>query len=321
MKKIFTAKTIEDAKILASKEFGIDENLINFKVIKEPKKGLFGLINSDAEVEAIYEPKQEEENLFGSIINKKSSEENTPSIQQSQIENVEKSQYVEALAENIPNQEVKPVETAEKNSENAELKTKTAVEYISSIIKKMGIENVVIEVQKGNNEANILIKGQEFEEIIDEKGDLLDAFQYLSSLVCNRIDREYFRITIDCNSFREKRNQAIETLTRKIASNVKRTGKTTAMESMNPYERRLVHSVIGEIEGVSSHSVGEEPYRKVVVTSDNKPSKGGKGRYKGKKSYGDSKKKFDITTSFEKDYKKPKPEDEMGNSLYSKIEF
>lgn len=321
MKKIFTAKTVEDAKILASKEFGADENVITFNVLKEPKKGLLGIIKgSGAEVEAIYEPKQEDENLFGSIINKKSSEENEASIQQSQIENVEKLQETPAVKQNEQSGTQQP---SEKNSENAELKARTAVEYISGIIKAMGIENVSVEAEKGNNEADIFIKGQEFEDAIDEKGDLLDALQYLSSLVCNRIDREYFRITIDCNNFREKRNQAIEDLTRKIAGNVKRTGKTTAMESMNPYERRLVHSVIGEIEGVSSHSVGEEPYRKVIITADSKLSKGGKGKYNGKskKNYNAGKKKFDITTSFEKDYKKPKPEDEMDNSLYSKIEF
>ena len=98
---------------------------------------------------------------------------------------------------------------------------------------------------------------------------------------------------------------------------------------MNPYERRIIHAAVSEIEGVTSRSVGEEPYRKVIISStEKKPYRGG---YKGGKGNGGrrggkrprSKPHYDITTSFEKDYKKPKPEDDLdlGSGLYGKIEF
>lgn len=207
-------------------------------------------------------------------------------------------------------------------------KTDAAVEYILTILEKMGIDNASAVPEESENGVTIEISGDGFEELIGKKGDLLDAIQYLSSLVCNKIDREYFRITVDCNGFRAKRKEQLERLAAKIANGVKKNGRTTALEPMNPYERRIIHAAISEIEGVTSKSVGEEPYRKVIISStEKKPYKGG---YKGGKGNGRrggkngrSKPHYDITTSFEKDYKKPKPEDDLdlGSGLYGKIEF
>jgi spoIIIJ-associated protein len=210
---------------------------------------------------------------------------------------------------------------------NPPTKTEVAVQYISDILEKMGIENATVEATEAENGVNIEIGGDGFEELLGKKGELLDSIQYLSSLVCNKIDREYFRITIDCNGFRERRKEQLEKLAGKIANGVKKNGRTTALEPMNPYERRIIHAAVSEIEGVTSKSVGEEPYRKVIISSTEKrPYKGGyKGKGNGRKGgrHGKPKPHYDITTSFEKDYKKPKPEDELdlGSGLYGKIEF
>lgn len=196
-----------------------------------------------------------------------------------------------------------------------------------SVIKAMGIDDVKISVTETENGALFDISGGGFDELIGRKGELLDALQYLSSLVCNKIDREYFRISTDSDGFRERRKKQLEELAVKIAGNVKKNGRTSALEPMNPYERRIIHAAVSEIEGVTSHSTGEEPYRKVIISSTEKKFreggfKGGKG---GKRNGGrrDRKPKahFDITTSFEKDYKKPKPEDSLDAGLYGKIEF
>lgn len=208
-------------------------------------------------------------------------------------------------------------------------KTQAAQAYITELLTKMGIENISVVPTEIENGVNFEIGGDGFEEFIGKKGELLDALQYLSSLVCNKIDREYFRITTDCNGFRDRRREQLEKLAAKIAAGVKKTGRTSALEPMNPYERRIIHAAVSEIEGVTSRSVGEEPYRKVIISStEKKPYRGG---YKGGKGNGGrrggkrprSKPHYDITTSFEKDYKKPKPEDDLdlGSGLYGKIEF
>lgn len=222
---------------------------------------------------------------------------------------------------------------AKVEAEYTESKTDIAVKYIKKVLGTMGITNITIEVSEIENGINLEINGDGFEELIGTKGELLDSLQYLASLVSNKVDREYFRITTDCNGFRERRKKQLEELAVKIANNVKRNGRSSALEPMNPYERRIIHAAVSEIEGVTSQSKGEEPYRKVIISSttprrfDDRRSNGGKGRRNnnGRRGGGRPQRKskgFDFTTSFEKEYKKPKPEDSMlGSGLYSKIEF
>ncbi len=199
-----------------------------------------------------------------------------------------------------------------------------SVEYITKVLELIGVEGLSVEAQDAEEGISVELKGEGIDELIGKRGDLLDSLQYLSSLVCNKLDRSYFRITIDCNGFRERRKETLERLAEKLAANVKRTGRTSALEPMNPYERRIIHAKISEIEGVTSKSIGEEPYRKVIISSTEKrPYRGGRRSGGRRNDNRRMKPHYDITTSFEKDYKKPKPEDEMnlGSGLYGKIEF
>lgn len=265
--KEFVAKTVEEAKKMAAEEFDVAAERIEYRIIEEPKKSLFGKTKGEARVEAGYEEKK--------------------------IDVVKK--------------------------------------YISSVLIKMELQNVSVSAEETEEGALIEISADGIDGIIGKKGELLDALQYLSSLACNRIDRDYYRVSVDCNNFREKRKQQLEELTRKIAENVKKNGRTSALEPMNPYERRIVHAAASEIEGITSRSVGDEPYRKVLISStekrENKERRNGDKHNGGRRGNGrrgnSSAKSFDISTSFEKDYKKPKPEDtlDLGSGLYSKIEF
>lgn len=201
-------------------------------------------------------------------------------------------------------------------------KIEIACKYIVSVVKKMGVDDVTTSVSEIENGAMINLDGTDIDFIIGKKGEIIDSLQYLTSLVCNKADAEYFRISIDCHNYREKRKKQLEDLASKVAKGVLKRGRSSVLEPMNPYERRIIHSVVSSIDGVSSHSVGNEPYRKVVITSNSKRNdrRQSNGNYKKRKPY-QKKKSFDITTSFEKDYKKPRPEDSLGSDLYSKIEF
>ncbi|MBR1422174.1 MAG: protein jag [Ruminococcus sp.] len=305
MKKEFTAATVEEAKSLAAAEFGTAVENISFTVLEEPKKSFFGKLKGEARIEAEYEAAVTQETV----------KEEVSATTADQTEAV-----IEAPAQEEPEQEIEWTETAQKKADCAK-------EYLVKVITAMGIENAEIETKKIENGALFDIKSEEFSKLIGKKGELLDSLQYLASLVCNRIDRDYFRISCDCGDFRARRKKQLENLARKIANNVQRSGRSYALEPMNPYERRIIHAAISEIEGVVSQSKGEEPWRKVIISSTN-PRKGG-GRDGGYRNGGRGgrrnsrpQKAFDITTSFEKDYKKPKPEDSMkGAGLYSKIEF
>ena len=212
---------------------------------------------------------------------------------------------------------------AKVKAEYVPTKTDVAKDYVTNVLAAMGFENIVISVEENEEGASFEVNAEGFEELIDKKPEFVDSLQYLTSLACNKLDKDYFRINIDCNGFRERRKAQLEELARKIAQKVKKSGRSTALEPMNPHERRIIHSTVAEIEGVESKSKGEEPYRKVIISSTT-PRKYGKGGYKkhGRKS-SHPKKEFDISTSFEKDYKKPKPEDELnlGSGVYGKIDI
>lgn len=206
-------------------------------------------------------------------------------------------------------------------------KAETAAEYIKSILSCMDIE-AGVEITENEDGAVIDITGDTTGAVIGRRGETLDAIQYLASMAANRSDKEYYRITLDSCGYREKRKAILEDLARKISKTVLRTGRTSTLEPMNPYERRIIHAAVSEIEGVTSKSIGEEPYRKVVISSVNGRPERRQGGKKG--GYDKSRRRREpqahsmdlMKTSFEKDYKKPKPEDSMTDGeLYGKIEL
>lgn len=223
---------------------------------------------------------------------------------------------------------------AKVEAEYEKSKPELAADYIVTVMKSMGYDPE-IEISEIEGGSLLEIKGEGVEGIIGRRGDTLDALQYLASLVANRNDRNYYRIATDCCGFRAKRKVQLEELAKKMVAKAKRTGKTVALEPMNPYERRIIHAAVSQIENASSRSVGEEPYRKVLITSTDpdrgsyrghRNDRGGRNDRNGGRRNGRRREEFkarslDISSSFEKDYKKPKPEDEMGTGLYSKIEF
>ncbi|MBR1592166.1 MAG: Jag N-terminal domain-containing protein [Ruminococcus sp.] len=214
-----------------------------------------------------------------------------------------------------------------------EPKVKIAVDYITSVLRAMDIEPEFT-VYQNETGAVVNIESNNNGTVIGRRGETLDSLQYLCSIIANKGDKDYFRITIDCLGYRSKRKDTLEQLAVKVAKSVLKTGRSQPLEPMNPYERRVIHSAISEIEGVSSRSVGEEPYRKIIISSNN-PKQGGRrrnprndrnNRRNDKRPGRHSNepiecKPIDLSTSFEKDYKKPKPEDSMEGGLYGKIEL
>lgn len=216
-------------------------------------------------------------------------------------------------------------------------KVKIAKDYITSIFRAMDVD-ADYKVYQNETGAVINIESDNNGTIIGKRGETLDSLQYLCSIIANKGDKDYFRITIDCLGYRTKRKETLEQLAAKIAKSVLRTGRQQPLEPMNPYERRVIHSAISKIDGVSSRSIGEEPYRKIIISSNNPRNndrrrrngrphdgKGGGGRRNDRRPKNNNReyerKSIDLSTSFEKDYKKPKPEDDIAGGLYGKIEL
>ncbi len=149
-----------------------------------------------------------------------------------------------------------------------------AESYLRSVLDAMGVTDYTLDVTEENNNCNIVLDGENLGFIIGRRGETLDALQYLTSLVANRADSGYYRVTLDIGNYREKREQALVSLARRLGGQTARTGRRNSLEPMNPYERRIIHTTVQEMEGVISWSVGTDPNRHVVIgPSDDNPNK------------------------------------------------
>ena len=186
-------------------------------------------------------------------------------------------------------------------------KEELAVEYVTSILHAMGAKDFTIESNKDGDNLNIILKGDDLGFVIGRRGETIDAIQYLASLAINRLDGDYMRITIDSGNFREKREKTLESLAKRLARTAVKTGRSVTLEPMNPYERRIIHATVSTVEGATSSSIGEEPNRRVVISSTN-PVKRYNNNYKGKK------KPYHKNSSYRPNGRKPQGERPEGEA-------
>ena len=139
-------------------------------------------------------------------------------------------------------------------------------EYIASMLDAMGIEaKINIDYDDIEGEMNIDLEGSDMGLLIGKRGQTLDALQYLIRLAVNKKSESYIKVKLDTENYRARRKETLENLAKNIAFKVKRTKRSFALEPMNPYERRIIHSTLQNDKYVATKSEGEEPYRKVIV--------------------------------------------------------
>ena len=151
-------------------------------------------------------------------------------------------------------------------------KTKSSVadvakEFLQDVFNAMNMTVVVdVKYDEENKNLNVDLSGDEMGVLIGKRGQTLDSLQYLLSLVVNKESEEYIRVKVDTEDYRKRRKETLENLAKNIAYKVKRTKRPVSLEPMNPYERRIIHSALQNDKYVTTHSEGEEPFRRVVVT-------------------------------------------------------
>lgn len=142
-----------------------------------------------------------------------------------------------------------------------------AKDFLNEIFSAMNLVVVIdVKYNEDNRNMNIELSGDEMGVLIGKRGQTLDSLQYLVSLVVNKDSEEYIRVKVDTEDYRERRKETLENLAKNIAYKVKRTKRPVSLEPMNPYERRIIHSALQNDKFVTTHSEGEEPFRRVVVT-------------------------------------------------------
>lgn len=142
-----------------------------------------------------------------------------------------------------------------------------AKKFLNDVFAAMNMTVVVeIKYNEENKEMDVDLSGDDMGVLIGKRGQTLDSLQYLVSLVVNKESDDYIRVRVDTENYRERRKETLENLAKNVAYKVKRTRRPVSLEPMNPYERRIIHSALQNDKYVTTHSEGEEPFRKVVVT-------------------------------------------------------
>mgnify|MGYP000803279413 CR=1 FL=1 len=269
-----TGKTVDEARAKACALLGVqaDDLNVSYEVLEMPQKtGFLGLKTTPAKVRVSVE---EPDAPAAPVVEEKVEPEVKPVVEEAPAE---EPKAEEPTAAPVAEEAAPAEETADPAAEGEEpevpinieenAKVKAAVDYLKEVIALMGVENVTFSaVQKG--EATIIrLDGEKLGALIGRRGETMESLSYLASLVANRLEGDYIKLGLDVAGYRDKRENDLTVLAQRIGNKVRKTGRSFAMEPMNPYERRIIHSAISKMEGVRSESKGEGRDRRVVIYS------------------------------------------------------
>ena len=270
-----TGKTVDEARAKACALLGVqaEDMNVSYEVLEMPQKtGFLGLKLTPAKVRVSVEepdaPKAPEAPAAAEApapVEEKVEVPAAPAAEETAPAEEPKAEEAAPAAEAAPAEEAEEVEVPINIEENS--KVKAAVEYLQEVITRMGVNDVTFSaVQKG--EATIIrLDGEKLGALIGRRGETMESLSYLASLVANRLEGDYIKLGLDVAGYRDKRESDLTALAQRIGAKVRKTGRSFAMEPMNPYERRIIHSAIGKMEGVRSESKGEGRDRRVVIYS------------------------------------------------------
>ena len=270
-----TGKTVDEARAKACALLGVqaEDMNVSYEVLEMPQKtGFLGLKLTPAKVRVSVEepdaPKAPEAPAAAEApapVEEKVEAPAAPAAEETAPAEEPKAEEAAPAAEAAPAEEAEEVEVPINIEENS--KVKAAVEYLQEVITRMGVNDVTFSaVQKG--EATIIrLDGEKLGALIGRRGETMESLSYLASLVANRLEGDYIKLGLDVAGYRDKRESDLTALAQRIGAKVRKTGRSFAMEPMNPYERRIIHSAIGKMEGVRSESKGEGRDRRVVIYS------------------------------------------------------
>ena len=271
-----TGKTVDEARAKACALLGVqaDDLNVSYEVLEMPQKtGFLGLKTTPAKVRVSVElpdapaaaPAKPVEPVAEQPVETAAPVQETAPVAEQAPAAVEEPAAPAAEQPAETAEEAEEVEVPIVIEENA--KVKAAVDYLREVITLMGVENVTFSaVQKG--EATIIrLDGEKLGALIGRRGETMESLSYLASLVANRLEGDYIKLGLDVAGYRDKRESDLTALAQRIGAKVRKTGRSFAMEPMNPYERRIIHSAISKMEGVRSESKGEGRDRRVVIYS------------------------------------------------------
>ena len=237
--KEFSAKTVDDAITAACHDFFVTSDKLDYEVLEEGSSGFLGIGAKPALIKARVKEDKE----------------------------IVKETVKEPVKEVLKEEKTFVKETAKVSNVDAREVEEAAKKFLGEVFEAMEME-VIVDAKYDDAEKalDVDMRGEEIGILIGKRGQTLDSLQYLVSLVVNRGQADYIRVKLDTENYRQRRKETLENLAKNIAYKVKRTKRPVSLEPMNPYERRIIHSALQNDRYVTTHSEGEEPFRRVVVS-------------------------------------------------------
>lgn len=291
-----SAKTVKEAIRLGLEELKCDSADVDIEVLEMGSPGIFGMFGKPVKVRLTRKDSADEFKVGMPKITldggKKAKSEKPARKKSPEAPAVVETNETEKAPEKKPERKSKPrprkeVKPREENTEtpvqaaepvvveeepfvatSEEMLSESAQKaraFIVELCEKMGAP-VNIEMQDSSEQLRVKLSGDNMSMLIGRRGETLDSIQYLTSLCVNRGRDEYLRVSLDTENYRAKREEALRKLANRMANRARKTGKRVALEPMNPYERRILHSALQNDPDVTTHSEGEEPYRRVIIT-------------------------------------------------------
>lgn len=260
----FKGKTKNDAITEACTHFSIPSDKLDYKIIDEGKAGFLSFGAKPAIIMARVKEELDETQSVQEKTEVKAGPVKSMKPEKSPV--VANTESAKPVAANINAVDI-DVEAVSKK-------------FLSDVFQAMNLTvNSEVKYDKESNNLDVELSGDEMGVLIGKRGQTLDSLQYLISLVVNKGTGEYIRVKVDTENYRERRKETLENLAKNISYKVKRTRRPVSLEPMNPYERRIIHSALQNDKYVTTHSEGEEPFRRVVVVPKREANYSERGGY------------------------------------------
>lgn len=316
---IATGKTVEEATENACAQLGVTRDEVSIEILEMPVKKLFRTIPAKVKAVCFEQTSVIEETIM--------TEETLHILEPETVEEQEQP-ICEVVAPTVVSvqPEIKSEKEEQTISPELQQKVSIAMQYLSDIFEKMGVGETTITPDYQSEAVVLKVEGEKAGTLIGRRGETMEALSYLASLSANRLEGDYLKLGLDVAGYRSKRENDLGVLARRIGTRVLKSGRSQELEPMNPYERRIIHSAISEMEGVHSESRGEGADRRVVIYPDSPAPRSGRRSYRGgkgnfrngnRRSSGNTQKENGETTV----RRTETLNDDEGIALYGKIEI
>ena len=310
MELFYTGKTVEEATAKALEQLGIDREEISVEVVEMPVRKLFRSTPAKIRVTLLAEEEENARKAEAEAAAKAEAEKKAAAEAAKAAKAAAEKAAAEKKPEKKPEKKVEPkaevkaepaVEVAPAEAAPAEAKepkepkelnpekVQLAKEFLETVAADMGVTGFTVTPEQQDETLVLKVEGENLGILIGRRGETMESLSYLTGLVANRLGGDYQKVALDVAGYRSKRESDLVALAKRVGAKVAKTGRAYTMEPMNPYERRIIHSTISKMEGVSSESTGEGEDRRVVISCTgpnavDAPARNAGGKNRGGKS-------------------------------------